>query len=502
VPPVMMNLDPNWIPMNWPCGPLEWARRSKAAHVAEQLKETLHAWAQPAALGLLEGTPVNCLIVPWAAGVTEDSAQQQALQQLVEAGRRRGLSFVGKIAGAGVAASAASARATGLSAVMLAEPAGQSLDLPVVVQCPRDKVAWPPASPIFCATDNDWPGLKLENMHGDTAVAGPTGVPWVNSNAWFSLLARELAPGKTLWLDFDPPDGTDVAHPADYALALADSAAYGSRWIISLDDQLRAALLQNNPRAAATWSSAVKILNFYERHRDWQAFRPQGVLAVVSDFRGDNAFLGGEVLNLLNRRQVQFLVMERSRAMAAPIPGLKAILWADKVAPDSDQLARLLAFVRRGGLLIAAAYWGPPGVVPRSSDPSLDYKLYSIGQGQIAVSAEGFQDPYQVAADAHLLVSRRNDLVRLYNPATTNCHLSFDPAHKMRLAQVLNYSSSPANYVTLWLNTRAAAARFWNPASPGSRSMAGVAAAPGTDFDLPEIGIACALEIEEQLASA
>ena len=58
-----------------------------------------------------------------------------------------------------------------------------------------------------------------------------------------------------------------------------------------------------------------------------------------------------------------------------------------------------------------------PEYIPKKRDPSLDYKMYNIGQGQIAVSTEGFQDPYQVAVDAHLLVSRRNDLVRLYNPA-------------------------------------------------------------------------------------
>ena len=58
-------------------------------------------------------------------------------------------------------------------------------------------------------------------------VAGPTGVPWVNSNAWFSLLAGRMAPGKTVWLDFDPPEESTLAHPANYPLAVADSEAYG-----------------------------------------------------------------------------------------------------------------------------------------------------------------------------------------------------------------------------------------------------------------------------------
>jgi hypothetical protein len=134
--------------------------------------------------------------------------------------------------------------------------------------------------------------------------------------------------------------------------------------------------------------------------------------------------------------------------------------------------------------------------MPTKKDPSLDYEMHKIGQGQFAVSKEGFQDPYQVALDAHLLVSRRNDLVRLYNPETTNCHSSFDPAHKRQLVQILNYSSSAASFVTLWVNTRARSARLWSPGARDSFSIPAVPAAPGTEFNLPTISVNCALEVE------
>jgi hypothetical protein len=492
-----MNLDPKWVPLKWPCGPLDWARRNKSKSAGAELKETLEAWAQPATLDLLKGTPINCLVVQWADGAPEDSAQQMALRPLLEAGRRRGMNFVGKVAAwEGEGAAVTSAREAGLSAVMLAEPSGPTFDLPVISQFPRDKVAWKSATRIFSSTDNEWPGLKLETMKGDTAIAGPTGVPWVNSNAWFSLLSNELAPGKTLWLDFDPPDASNIAHPANYALAVADSQAYGSRWTISLDDDLRAGLLKGNPRATSVWSKTCETLTYFEDHREWEGFQSQGILAVISDFLGAKAFLGGEVLNLLNRRQVHFKVIERSRALSTLPPGLQAVLWLDNDAPRAEQLAKLLAFVRQGGLVIAAAYWGPSGVMPTKKDPSLDYEMHKIGQGQFAVSKEGFQDPYQVALDAHLLVSRRNDLVRLYNPETTNCHSSFDPAQKRQLVQILNYSSSAASFVTLWVNTRARSARLWSPGARDSFSIPAVPAAPGTEFNLPTISVNCALEVE------
>ena len=494
-----MDLDPKWVPMKWPSGPLEWARRNKAKSAGAELKETLEAWSQPAALDLLKGTPVNCLVVEWAEGAPEDSAQQLALKPLVEAGQRRGISFVGKVAvGEGTAAAVASAREAGLSAVMLAEPHAHAFDLPVIAQFPRDKMAWESATHIFSSTGNEWPGLKLETMSGDTAIAGPTGIPWVNSNAWFSLLSEEMAPGKTRWLDFDPPEVSSVAHPANYALAVADSQMYGSRWIISLDDSVRAALLKGNLQATSVWSKTCETLSFFSSHGEWEAFPSQGVLAVISDFRSDNASLGGEVLNLLNRRRVQFQVRERSSALSTPTLGLKAMLWLDQDAPSSGQLAKLLAFVRQGGLVIATAYWGPSGIVPKNRDPSLDYKMYNVGQGQIAVSVAGFQDPYQVAMDAHLLMSRRYDLVRLFNPESTNCHLSFDPARKRRLVQILNYSSTAVSFVTLWVNTRARSAQLWSPGAGDSVSIPGVPAAAGTEFGLPTLAVNCALEVEGQ----
>jgi hypothetical protein len=495
-----MTLDTNWLPMKWPCGPLEVARRNKTGSVKPDLREALEAWQRPSALELLKGTPINCLVVDWAAGAPEDSDQQQALKPLLEAGRRRGISFVGRVAvKENTGAAVAGARAAGLSAVMLEDTSGQSFAVPTIVQLPRDKVAWEKASTIFSSTENVWPGLNLDTMHGDTAVAGPTGVPWVNSNAWFALLAAELAPGKALWLDVPPPDTSTVAHPASYALAIADSRAYGSQWIISLDDKLLAALPKGNPQAKNVWEKICETLAFFESHRDWRGFHSQGVLAVISDFRGENAYLSGEVLNLLNRRQVQFRIIERTRLLPGLTQGLKAMLWLDKQDPTAEQHSQLLDFVGQGGLVIAAAYWGPAGVQPTKKDPSLQYKMYNVGQGQMAVAEEGFTDPYQVAVDTHLLVSRRNDLVRLYNPGTTNCHSSgeFISPHRGRLlVQVLNYSSDPADSVTLWVNARAGSARLWQPETKAARTLQGVATSPGTDFELPRLSFYCALEFE------
>ena len=188
--------------------------------------------------------------------------------------------------------------------------------------------------------------------------------------------------------------------------------------------------------------------------------------------------------------------MERSKSLQARTQGLKAILWLDKEAPSAEQHSQLLDFVRQGGLVIAAAYWGPPEVKPTRKDPSLQYMMYNVGEGQMAVSEGEFQSPDQVAVDTHLLVSRRNDLVRLYNPESTNCHSSIDPGHKKRLVQVLNYSLKPADSVTLWVNAQVGSARLWRLETRDALTLQGVAAAPGSDFGLPPLPVYCALEFE------
>jgi hypothetical protein len=175
---------------------------------------------------------------------------------------------------------------------------------------------------------------------------------------------------------------------------------------------------------------------------------------------------------------------------------LKAILWLDEEAPTAEQHSRLLEFASRGGLLISSAYWGPAGVTPVKKDPSFRYNVYNVARGQIAVPEQPFSDPYQVAVDTHLLVSRRNDLVRLYNPATTNCHSSFDPGRNNVLVQVLNYSASPADFLTVWVHDDVSSARLLRPEARGAVPVRGVAAHPGTDFGLPTVSVCCALEFE------
>ena len=73
-----MDLD-NRVPMRWPCGPLDIERGKRREGFTAREAEVLRAWCEPAALELLAGTPVNCLVVTWAEGSEGDEDQQRAL---------------------------------------------------------------------------------------------------------------------------------------------------------------------------------------------------------------------------------------------------------------------------------------------------------------------------------------------------------------------------------------------------------------------------------------
>jgi hypothetical protein len=175
----------NWVPMRWPCGPLEIEKgRKRGERFTAREAEALRAWAEPEALDLLTGSPVSCLVVTWADGSAGDEDQQRALTALIAAARQRGLSVVGwGSAAPDLRRAAATARAGGLAA-LATDSADPVPDFDVLRFRKRGFDHRPP--PDFLGDlDAVWPGMKLDLQAGVDAVSGPTGAPWLDSNGWY-----------------------------------------------------------------------------------------------------------------------------------------------------------------------------------------------------------------------------------------------------------------------------------------------------------------------------
>src|SRR5260370_12969769 len=112
------------------------------------------SWKSPSALGLLKGTPINWLLVD----------KDASLAPIIEQAKQAGL-HVAEIAS------------------------------------PPDGVAILPG---------EWPGIAMS--HGGGTSAGPTGVPWVDSNSWKIRLQTARRPASTLSGEAPPkPPPTPIA---------------------------------------------------------------------------------------------------------------------------------------------------------------------------------------------------------------------------------------------------------------------------------------------------
>lgn len=449
------------------------------------------AWTNAASLDVLKATPFNCVLLKW----TSDSKDR--LGPLLEAGRRAGLILAGWIAaGAGQAAAIAGAKAAGLSAALVEDPAAAS-DPFVIPVTERSKLPWSGASPVLAMNDAVWPSVKTgSGGDADAADAGPTGLPWIDSNGWFVKLARARAPGKAVWLASEPPKRNARLGPEVYLLAVAEAAAYGARWIASVEDQLWSGLGARDQQALEHWKKIGGAAGFFESHKEWLDYRPSGVLGVLSDFSGDNEFLATEILNLLSRRQLQYVILEKTAALSKSFDEIKAILYVDSAPPADELRAKLQSFVRPGGLLICPR--GSDGLAagPQpSGETHPRFDVRAVGRGRIAVAKEDFGDPYVLAADTHVLLSRRRDLVRLWNPGATNAHYTVSPDNKHGLVQILNYAHRPTDSLSLRVMRPYQRASLWTLESAKAQPVKMIADSESVEFHLPPVSVYAAIEL-------
>ena len=428
-----------WVPLSWPS-----------------------VWKDPKSLDWITGTPINCLVVD--AGWPESDP-------LLQEARRRDLAIVdwSKTESSGIAAAEAA------------------------------KIPWNGAHPIAAITDAVWPGIRMSSTaRRDAADAGPTGAPWIDANGWLVQLAHARAPEKTVWLVSKPQTNRqNIVSENAYQLAVADAAAGGARWLVSLDDRLAGDLAARNEAAITRWRKLVAALRFFEERRAWTGGPSRAVVAVISTFSGGNEFLATEVLNLAARRNLLHSVLLTGQAASTDFKPLKAILCLDTEAPPETLRRKLEAFVRAGGVLIAPAWAGKLSAGGKPLDsPVAGYDLRQVGVGRVAVPNAPWEDPYLVAADAHVLVSHREDPVMLFNGGSLIAWYSAAPGGRGELVQLVRYTAQTQGQpVSLRLRRGYSSVNLATLESPAGVETPQTKAPAGVELALPPFGVFAALEL-------
>jgi hypothetical protein len=392
-------------------------------------------WKSPSTIGLLKGTPINWLLVDRDAD----------LAGVIEEAKRAGLNV----------AEAAS------------PPAGVDL------------------------IKGDWPGVAMGR--GGGVSAGPTGVPWVDTNSWKIRLEAARRPGADIWVDAAPKGAR--LRSSSYQTAIADAAAHGGRWVISPDAQLAAGLADGKADALRTWKEMADTAAFFAVRRPWAAYLPEAVVGVISSFAGDDEFMGQELLNLIGRTNQQYAVLVKTNLPETAFRGLRAVIYVDAQPPAADLRKRILDFVSAGGLLIAGPKWGPPpGAPAREEHPR--YALRTLGKGRVAISKGDPGDPYEVANDSAVLISHRYELLRFWNGGAVGSYLTVAPDRKRAVAHLLFYADRGADHVSVRIAGRWRKAGLWTPGAEGPRPVEMEIQQEAVELHLPAVGQYAAAELE------
>jgi hypothetical protein len=366
---------------------------------------------------------------------------------------------------------------------------------PIAEQAKRSGLAVTSKAPMGAnVSTGEWPGVQVAARGGGGVSAGPTGVPWLNSNGWRVRLNAALHPQDAIWIDA-PPKGARLL-PDSFAMAFTDSAAFGGRWIISLDDATATGIAGQEARAVDGWKKLVAAARFFDARKEWAAYTPQAVVGVVSDFTGDNEFLSGETLNLLARTNQQYRVIPKGKTSEESWKGLRAILYVDAQPPSPELRKQLDALVAAGRMLIAGPKWGPVTGTPAKDQEHPRYDIRMVGKGKVALAKEDPNDPYTLANDSVLLVSHRYELLRFYNVGAASSYLTDSPDRKSVLLHLLFYANRGPEDATVRVAGRYRSAKLWTVDQADARRLEVQPGREGAELHLPAVSQYAAAELE------
>ncbi len=470
LPSFLLGANPGtpgaWIPARWEGGPLEIARRAKDKALSDpSIRELITQWYDPATLKLLEGSPINCLLVTLSAGASSEIEQQQQklIKEYARAARERGLAVLGLVyPGADPSNAAAAAAAAELDGLVPDGdfPAGYIEKLEQAMSSAKSSsVVIPIVTNIRSARMSKSPVIAVEGVSpsarnlADMGIrSAPSSEPWIESNIWLVRSLRLEPARRPIWISQRPAAGS----AQDYGKCVADAAVAGGRWIVTLDDGLRARLSRSDSGARATWLNIGTFLKFSEEHPEWRNFPPFGNLAIILDTAAADSDIADEYLNLVARRQVAYRLIVRSQFSAAALAGFRAVLATDLAPPTALERQVLRDFAEKGGVVVAGPSWGEP---PKEEP----YAELPVGNGRVVVYKD--PDPESVARDMKDLLSQEEFGIVAFNVPSVITYASAGDEGRCALIQLLNYFNSPAVSITIRVSGNVKSARLHSPES-------------------------------------
>jgi hypothetical protein len=430
-----------WVPIRWP-------------------------WADTRSLDLLNGTPVNCLLL------------KTYTPELVAAAQARGVAALALLSTGGDIAGAVAAKVDGivLEGEFSADAVAAIKGVPVVELGPRSRMPLGSSAPILATNQGVWPGISADDE--GAKKTGPTSGVWIDTNTGFLRAVRSWG-NPTVWIANVPPPKTAVS-TTRYLQVIADAAASGARWVIAFDDDLVPRLAAREEAAMGTWKRIGGLLRYFEEHPEWREMPEGGLLALVQD-PGKGGLLSGGILDMIAVKHTPVRPIPRQHLSPAALKGATMAVNVDADALTAEQKEILRGFTRGGGTLLT----GPPG-----------WKDPTPGAGKITLEKEELERLNDIWHDVNSMIGRRNLGVRLFNVASMLSNYLAAEDGKTAIIHLVNYSDYPVDNVAMHFLGEFKHATLISPDGAG-KALEIYKTEEGWGVDVDRVGVCATIKLEQ-----
>jgi phytoene dehydrogenase-like protein len=308
------------------------------------------------------------------------------------------------------------------------------------------------------------------------ARAAPTGAPWIDTNTGFLRFARALT-HKPFWIANTPPPKS-VFPVERYLQAIADAAASGAQWVISLDEDFARRLQAGDGAALRDWRRIAELAKHFDSHPEWRSFAAAGQFAVVLDATA-GALVSGGVLDMVATRHTPVRPVPLARLTGDRLEGAKVVVNIDPEILTDEKKQVLRRFAASGGTLLNA----PPG-----------WK-FSTPPGSLTLSKEDLEKLDSIWREVNSVTGRRNFGARLFNVSSMLSNLLAPSGGKQLVLHLVNYSNYPVEDITVHVQGKYSKATLYAPGAPPA-ALAVYPVEEGAGLEISRLGVTGTVVIE------